>query len=50
MDYEVESVRLRGRPKKTWSEIMEKDCQTRQLCKEGAVDRRKWRKLIKDVV
>jgi len=25
MDYEVEG---RGRPKKTWSEVIEKDCQT----------------------
>jgi len=23
MDYEVEGVRLRGRPKKTWSEVIE---------------------------
>jgi len=27
MDYEVEGVRPRGRPKKTWSEVIEKDCQ-----------------------
>ena len=25
MDYEVEGVRPRGRPKKTWSEVIEKD-------------------------
>jgi len=25
MDYEVEGVRYRGRPKKTWSEVIEKD-------------------------
>jgi len=47
MDYEVEDVRPRGRPKKTWSEVIEKDCQTRQICEE---DGRKWRTLIKDVV
>jgi len=28
MDYEVEGVRLRGRPKRTWSGVTEKDCQT----------------------
>jgi len=39
----VEGVRLRGRPKITWNEIIE-------LCKEGDVDHRKWRKLIKYVV
>jgi len=50
MDFEVEGVRPRGRPKKTWTEVIEKDCRIQQLCKEDAVDSRKWRKLIKDVV
>jgi len=50
VDYEVEGVRPRGKPKKTWIEVTEKDCQTWQICKEDAVDRSKWRKLIKDVV
>jgi len=27
MEYEVEGVRPRGRPKITWREIVEKDCQ-----------------------
>jgi len=46
----VEGVRPRGRPKKTWSEVIEKDCPSQQVCNEDAVDCRKWRKLIKDVV
>jgi len=25
-DYKVESVRLRGEPTKTWTEVVEKDC------------------------
>jgi len=50
MDFEMEGVRAWDRPKKTWTEVIEKDCQTQQLCNEDAVDRRKWRKLIKDVV
>jgi len=50
MDYEVEWVRLQARPKKAWSEVIEKDCQTREICREDAVAHRKWRKLIKDVV
>jgi len=50
MDYEVEGVRPRGRPKKTWSKVTEKDCETRQICKEDAMDCRKRGKLIKDVV
>jgi len=28
MDYEVEGVRPKGTPKKTWSEVIEEDCQT----------------------
>ena len=32
------------------SEVTEKDCQTPQLCKDDAMDRKKWRMLIKDVV
>ena len=47
MDFEVEGVKPRGSPKKTWSEVTEKDCETRQICKENAMDHRKWRKLSK---
>jgi len=32
----MEGTRPRGSPKKTWREIMDKDCQIRQLNKEGA--------------
>jgi len=31
MEYEVEGARSRGRPKKTWREIVEKDCQAHGL-------------------
>jgi len=27
-DFEVEDIKHRGRPKKTWREVIEKDCQT----------------------
>ena len=49
VEYEVEGPRPRGRPKRTWREIVEKDCQARKLNKEDAMDRSKWRKLIQDV-
>ena len=49
MEYEVEGPRPRERPKRTWREVVEKDCQSRKLNTEDAVDRSKWRKLIKDV-
>jgi len=31
IEYEVEGVRPRGRPNKTWREIVEKDCQAHKL-------------------
>ena len=49
MECEVEGSRLRGRPKRTWKEVVREDCQARKLNKEDAVDHCKWRKVIKDV-
>ena len=49
MEYEVEGLRPRGRPKMTWIRVVEKDCQARTLNKEDAIDRSRWRKLMKDV-
>jgi len=34
MEYELECARPRGRPKKTWREIEEKDCQARKWSRE----------------
>jgi len=48
MEYEVESARLRGRPKRTWREIVQKDCQACKLNREDAMDRSRWKKQIKD--
>jgi len=48
MEYEMEGARPKGRPKKSWREIVEKDCQAHKLNKEGAVDRKRWRKQIRD--
>ena len=49
MEYEVEGPRPRGRPKRTWTEVVKEDCQARKLNKEDVMDRSKWRNLIKDV-
>jgi len=38
MEYEVKGPRPRGRPKRTWREAVEKDCQAHKLNKEDAVD------------
>jgi len=38
MEYEVEGARPRGGPKKTWREIVEKDCQARVLNRKDAMD------------
>ena len=49
MEYEVEGPRPRERPKRTWREVVKQDCQARKLNSEDAMDRSRWRKLIKDV-
>jgi len=49
MEYEVEGPRPIGRPKRTWRKVVERDCQAHKLNKEDAMDRSRWRKLIKDV-
>ena len=45
--YEVQGSRPRGRPKRTWKEVVQKDYQARTLNKEDAMDRGRWKKLIK---
>jgi len=47
MEYDVESSRPRRRPKRTWTEVVQKYCQARNLNKEDAMDRGRWKKLIK---
>jgi len=47
MEYEMEGSRPRGRPKRTWREVVQKDCQVRNLNREDAVDHGRWKKLIK---
>ena len=42
----MEDARPRGRPKKTWREIVEKDCKAHGLNSEDAMDRSRWRKQI----
>jgi len=49
IEYEVEGPRPRGRLKRTWREVVEKDCQALKLNKEDAMEHSRWRKLIKDV-
>ena len=44
----MEDARPRGRPKKTWREIVEKDCQVHKLNREDAMDRNRCRKQIRD--
>jgi len=47
MEYEVEGSRPRGRPKRTWKEVVQKDCQACNLNREDAMDCNRWKKLIK---
>jgi len=39
MEFEVEGEIHREKSKKTWSDVIEKDCQSQQICKEDAMDR-----------
>ena len=48
MEYEVEHAARRGRPKKTWTEIVQKDYQACKLNSEDAMDCNRWRKQIMD--
>ena len=45
MENEVEGLR----PKRTWREVVQEDCQACKMNKEDAMERCKWRKMIKDV-
>jgi len=49
MEYEItEGARPRGRPKKTWTEVTQRDCHARKLNREDAMDHKRWRKQSKD--
>ena len=43
----MEGSRPRDRPKRTWKEVVRKDCQARSLNKKDAMDRGRWKKMIK---
>jgi len=44
----VDGVRPRGRPKRTWREVVQKDCQARKLNRDEVIDHSRWWKLTKD--
>jgi len=48
MQYEVEGASPRGRPMKTWTKVVQKDCQACKWNREDAMDHSRWRKQIKD--
>jgi len=47
MEYKVEGSKPRSRPKRTWREVVQKDCKARNLNREDAMDLGIWKKLIK---
>ena len=49
MEYEVEGSRPRGRPKRTWLEVVKRDCQVRGLSRDDAMVCSRWRKMIRMV-
>ena len=40
-------TRPRGRPKRTWLEVVHRDCQVLGLSRDDAIVRGRWRKLIR---
>jgi len=44
----LEGFRPRGRPKRTWREVVLRDCKARKLNREDTVNHSRWKKLIKD--
>ena len=49
MEYEVVGSRLSGRPKRTWLEVVQRDCQLHGLNRNDAMVRGRWRKTIRMV-
>jgi len=49
MEYGVVGFRPRGRPKRTWLEVVQRDCQVRGLSRDDAMVRCRWRKMIRMV-
>ena len=45
--YEVMGSRSRGRPKWTWLEVVQRDCQVCGLSRDDAMVPDRWRKLIR---
>ena len=45
MEYEVVGFRTRGREKRTWLEVVQRDCQVHGLSRDDAMVRGRWRKL-----
>jgi len=46
MEYEVEGSRPRGRPKRMWREVVQKDFLAYNLNREDDMDHSRWKKLI----
>jgi len=46
MECEVVGSRPRGSPKRTWLEVVQRDCQVCGLNKDDAMVRGRWRKMI----
>jgi len=48
MEYEVDGSRPKDRPKRMWTQAVQKDCQACNLNREDAMDCGRWKKLIKN--
>jgi len=43
IEYEVDGSRPRGRPKRTWTEVEQKDCRAHKPNREDAINCSRWK-------
>ena len=43
---QVDSDGVKGRPRKSWREVLKEDMKEKGLCREVAWDRSRWRKML----
>lgn len=48
MELQVEGVRGRGRPRRRWDDCIREDLREKDLSGEEALDRREWKRLIRN--
>jgi len=48
MEYEMEGARPKSRSKRTWRQVVQKDCQSHKFNRADPMDHSRWKKLTTD--